>query len=580
MEQTTLNHNNSATTNTVATMTAKPTESQIIETVTDTFIRQCTYLTDEKRCSSELFSELDAEIDIQNSIRPKGKKFKPFKDLPAISIAMLISVRDDVALIADGDKSQQGFIKDFSIAERAKLPLAFYQKDGKNTGVWEIENTMEGNFSLLVESYKPTATLREKKEIYNYVRNRVQVVEKCMIPHYVAVNNGIVDVLNKKLLPFSPDIVFTSKIQTNLNLAATNPFITIPEDGSVWDFDSWIASLGSSDFVYSIKEVIQAACLPLAPRNKMVLFYNTSGNGGKGTICQLIRNLLGEDVTASIKLNDFSNPFGLANLPKSVAVIVDENDVGLFIKNLSVVKAVITGDVVTINQKYEKAYDYSFHGLVLECINEYMRVQDKSGSFKRRLFIITFPCCFNGVEKKYIKDRLIYRNDVLEYVLKTVMIDMDYRDTFTETAESKAALSEYESFTNSVVAFLDEVLPMARWNLLPATELLYEAYKVWYRSMSPSGNLIGRNDFIDSVKTHVLMKARENPQFEWEWTDCTRTKNYINLNASEPIAKTFEVEPFLRAGGYGNYYSYLLKEKYSGLKRRNIAIQNTNDKED
>ena len=290
-----------------------------------------------------------------------------------------------------------------------------------------------------------------------------------MIPHYVAVGNGIVDVLNKKLLPFSPDLVFTSKIQTNLNLAATNPFITIPEDGSVWDFDSWIASLGSADFVHSIKEVIQAACLPLAPRNKMVLFYNTSGNGGKGTICQLIRNLLGADVTASIKLNDFSNPFGLANLPKSVAVIVDENDVGLFIKNLSVVKAVITGDVVTINQKYEKAYDYSFHGLVLECINEYMRVQDKSGSFKRRLFIIPFPCCFNGIEKKYIKERLIYRKDVLEYVLKTVLITMDYRDTFTETAESKAALYEYESYTNTVVAFLDEFLPTARWNLLPAT---------------------------------------------------------------------------------------------------------------
>ncbi|MBS1335406.1 MAG: hypothetical protein HP054_07105, partial [Blautia sp.] len=293
-----------------------------------------------------------------------------------------------------------------------------------------------------------------------------------------------------------------------------------------------------------------------------------------------IRNLLGEDVTASIKLNDFSSPFGLANLPKSVAVIVDENDVGLFIKNLSVVKAVITGDVVTINQKYEKAYDYSFHGLVLECINEYMRVQDKSGSFKRRLFIIPFPCCFNGIEKKYIKDRLIYRKDVLEYVLKTVLITMDYRDTFTETAESKAALYEYESYTNTVVAFLDEFLPTARWNLLPATELLYEAYKVWYRNVSPSGNLIGRNDFIDSLKNYVLMETKENPQFPWEWTDSTRSKNYIDLKVSEPIAKEFGIDPFLRAGGCGNYYSHLIKEKYSCLKRRNFVVPNDNDKED
>lgn len=157
---------------------------------------------------------------------------------------------------------------------------------------------------------------------------------------------------------------------------------------------------------------------------------------------------------------------------------------------------------------------------------------------------------------------------------------MDYRDTFTETAESKAALYEYESYTNTVVAFLDEFLPTARWNLLPATELLYEAYKVWYRNVSPSGNLIGRNDFIDSLKNYVLMETKENPQFPWEWTDSTRSKNYIDLKVSEPIAIEFGIDPFLRAGGCGNYYSRLIKEKYSGLKRRNFVVPNDNDKED
>ena len=84
-------NNNSSTTNTVATPNAQPTVSQIISTVTDTFICQCTYLTDEESCSSELFVELNNAIDLQNSIRPKGKKFKPLNDLPAISIAMLIA---------------------------------------------------------------------------------------------------------------------------------------------------------------------------------------------------------------------------------------------------------------------------------------------------------------------------------------------------------------------------------------------------------------------------------------------------------------------------------------------------------
>ena len=76
------------------------------------------------------------------------------------------------------------------------------------------------------------------------------------------------------------------------------------------------------------------------------------------------------------------------------------------------------------------------------------------------------------------------------------------------------------------------------------------------------------------------METKENPQFPWEWTDSTRSKNYIDLKVSEPIAKEFGIDPFLRAGGCGNYYSHLIKEKYSGLKRRNFVVPNDNDKED
>lgn len=71
--------------------------------------------------------------------------------------------------------------------------------------------------------YKPGATLKEKKEIFALVKSKLRIIRQCAIPYYAPVNNGIVDVLNKKLIPFSPDIVFTSKIHTNLNMQATNP---------------------------------------------------------------------------------------------------------------------------------------------------------------------------------------------------------------------------------------------------------------------------------------------------------------------------------------------------------------------
>ena len=246
----------------------------------------------------------------------------------------------------------------------------------------------------------------------------------------------------------------------------------------------------------------------------MVLFYNTAGNNGKGTICQLIRNLLGEDVVISIPIAEFSDRFALADLPKAIAVIVDENDVNSFGKGMGKLKATITGDVVKIEQKYEKAYDYAFRGLILQCVNDMPKGDDKSGSFKRRLHIIQFENCFTGAEKRYIKDRLIYRTDVLEYILKMVLVDMAYREEFTQTAATKKALEMYVKTTNSVVSFLQEILPECKWDLLPATEFLYEAYKNWYREFVPSGKVIGRNDFIDSVREFVA--TDEVAKLEWE----------------------------------------------------------------
>ena len=549
-------------------------ETQIIEKTTITYINSHQPLPDEIACSYEVVEEINNETQSENKNRPDTNKLRYIKDIPDLAVAMLIAVREDVALIAPGDKSQTNREVNMTAEQRFQLPVGIYQYNGDNEGVWEVSNDPLGAFGILVEKYKPGATKKTKQEIFILVKRRLRIIRKCVNPYYVAVNNGIWDMESKILFPFSEDLVFTSKIHTNLNLAATNPVITIPEDGTTWDVDSWLNSLGQPTFVESIKEVIQGACLPLVPRNKMVLFYNTAGNNGKGTICQLIRNILGEEVVVSIPIAEFSKRFALADLPKAIAVITDENDVNSFGKGMGNLKAAITGDVLKVEQKYEKSYNYAFRGLVLQCLNDMVNGNDKSGSFKRRLHIIQFENCFTGAEKRYIKDRLIYREDVLEYILKMVLVDMDYREEFTETAETKKALELYVKTTNSVVAFLEEILPECKWDLLPATDFLYEAYKSFYKSTNPSGRVMGRNDFHDSVREFVA--TDEKVSQEWEWTDSTRSKGYIDYDKKEPLLDRYDLTAFMdnRFGGYANrefVYEPRLKATYSGLKRRSAT---------
>ena len=561
------------------------TQSQIYESVPQQTVEQNPNITDERELAQVTLTQLQIEVTLQNGIREKGQKLKFPQDSSPVSISVLIAARTDVALVSPGDKSQSGKKQSLTSEQRRNLPIGIYQTEEDNQGVYEITNDPYGAFGELVEKYKPDATRREKLEVFTLVKGRLKVVQKCVTPYFVAVNNGVWDMKAKILHPFSPDSVFTSKIHTNLNLCATNPVITIPEDGTTWDVNSWFDSLGSPTFVESIKEVIQAACLPLAPRNKMVLFMNSAGNNGKGTVCQLIRNLLGEEVVISIPIAEFSERFALADLPKAIAVIVDENDVNSFGKGMGNLKAAITGDVVKIEQKYRDVYDYAFRGLVLQCVNDMPKGDDKSGSFKRRLHIIQFENCFTGAEKRYIKGRLIYREDVLEYILKMVLSDMDYREEFTETAETKKALGLYVRMTNSVAAFLQEILPKCQWDLLPATDFLYSAYRTYYKRVNPSGKVIGRNDFIESVKEFAA--TDEYASLEWEWTDCTRSSGYINPDVYEPLLVEYNLTAFMRYGCStyfeDRYYAhqFKLKEKYSGLKRRsatgNVQTANNTD---
>ena len=112
--------------------------------------------------------------------------------------------------------------------------------------------------------------------------------------------------------------------------------------------------------------------------------YSTAGNNGKGTYCELLRNLLGPSACVSIPISDFAKDFALSPLVGKQAIITDENDVGLYIDKVAIMKAVVTGDVITINKKFAQPVNYRFRGMMVQCLNEYPKVKDRSDSFYRR----------------------------------------------------------------------------------------------------------------------------------------------------------------------------------------------------
>lgn len=95
-----------------------------------------------------------------------------------------------------------------------------------------------------------------------------------------------------------------------------------------------------------------------------------------------MRQLCGKGSYTSIPLGDFGKDFMLEPLVRGCTnILVDENDVGLYIDKAANIKALITGDIVQVNRKFKTPISLRFRGFMVQCLNSMPRIKDKSDSF-------------------------------------------------------------------------------------------------------------------------------------------------------------------------------------------------------
>ena len=375
--------------------------------------------------------------------------------------------------------------------------LTIYVDDPKSPD-YGLHVPAEAPVQTLSRQLNMNITTAEMKEVMFHLRVEAPRRERDTCRDWVPVNNGIVDYRTKELLPFTPEAIFTSKSQVNYNPNAQNPVFHNNDDGTDWDVESWMREVaGSQDLAEVIWQTIGATLRPYVRWNKSAWYYSESGNNGKGSIIELARQLLGSRAYASIPLNDFSKEFALEPLTQASAILVDENDVGTFIDKAANLKAIITGDVISINRKFRTPISYQFHGFMIQCLNEFPKIKDKSESFYRRQLFIPFTKCFTGAERKYIKNDYLRRTELLEYVLWRVLNMEDYYE-FNQVEETQIALNEYKSFNDPVRAFWGDHNQDFAWDLLPYS-FTYDCYKKWMAETMPSSQPLGRNTFIKDI---------------------------------------------------------------------------------
>ncbi|PTL37662.1 phage/plasmid primase, P4 family [Alkalicoccus saliphilus] len=327
----------------------------------------------------------------------------------------------------------------FDLEENTRLAM-YLPKEG----IYTRNNTV---VKRIISWLEPKLNSTKADDVIYHLMNRAEVKEKTESRYLIPVENGVFNLKTKQLESFSPDYVFTTKISTPYVKNISNPVI----DG--WDIESWLASIACNDaeVVHLLWQVINDSLNGNFSRKKAI-FLIGEGNNGKGTFQELITSLIGLNNIATLKVNEFDQRFRLSVLEGKTAVVGDDVPVNVYIDDSSNFNSVVTGDVVSVEQKNKPIYNTAFKCSVIQSTNGMPKFRNKTNGTIRRLVIVPFNADFNGrTENIKIKDEYIKDPKVLQYVLHKA-INMDF-DKFDIPAVSLNELEVFKQDNDPVLDF-------------------------------------------------------------------------------------------------------------------------------
>ena len=480
-------------------------------------------------------------------------------DLPVDGVAAVILRRHRVVNVRETDR-----------APAAADILAVYVDDERDQA-YGLYTVSQASLAALVRRYRPNLRLAEVREVLSLLESAAPRVTRTQDPDLVPMANGIVDYRTGEIQPFSPDYVLLSKSFVNFNPAAENPVIEMP-DGRLWDVETWLRELSDDPEVVNLLwEIIGAVLRPYVAWNVAPLFYAESGRNGKGTMMQLLRNLIPSISASMARLGRHFGPVELLGEVVPSAILTDENPVGGFVDSGDTLKALITGDPVSIERKGVDAVTFYWNGVMVQCVNEIPRVRDKSGSFQRRLRFVPFTKQITDSEERaYIKEDYLGRPEVLEYVAKKVLVDMPEYRKLSNPAASRAVLQDFAMENDPVTEFWDEFQHQFVWDLLP-TDFLYSLFRAWMAKVNPAKHDMSKARFARQLRQIAVASGA------WEAPDGPQ-RPAARMSGAEPLIAEYGLEDWYnpkanpRTANPSVLSQPALKGSYRGLVRRHPSI--------
>lgn len=297
----------------------------------------------------------------------------------------------------------------------------------------------------LVNAITTEAMQRDRTEVMNRISDALDISEITKNENLAVLKNGIFDIENHKLLPFSSKYTFVTKTDAVWDENATEE----PSFGeSNWTLSKALNTYfdGQRDEIAAFFYACQNAILTNRPTRAFVYFYSKAGQTGKGTLTQLLINLVGKRNAGSANVETIESRFGLASVYDKALIYGNENDEPMAKNGSNNLKNLATGDGITVDRKGISAITVSPTPLVVQSMNTEPSFSIYNGGIKARARIFVFEHSFVdcGDENALVKSEYINSPKLLKWLTHKVL-SMDVPDRLPNFKASLAATDEAQS---------------------------------------------------------------------------------------------------------------------------------------
>ncbi|MEG0051383.1 MAG: phage/plasmid primase, P4 family [Terrisporobacter sp.] len=371
-----------------------------------------------------------------------------------------------------------------------------------------ILDTIDRNFwSLKLESFIVTIINRDFEFITDIP----------IYKDYIFFENGIYNIQTKKLEKYTPNILATYKINNKYVVGSScNRFL------------SFINIITNSDkeLTMLIQEIMGYVLVNNTKAQKFFLFYG-EGSNGKSVLEALIRAMVGKENTSSVSLEQLRSNFVIGNIVGKLVNIASENESDFEAEKL---KAITSGDSITIDQKYKEPYQHIPTCKMIFISNSLPNTSDNSYGFYRRLIIVPFNKTIKSEDRdvNLISKLLGEIEGILQWSIMGLerLVENNYQ--FTNPSEVSRVIKQYKEEQDPVYLFYKDKLTYKVGARINKKKIL-ESYLLWLntRMISPRGT--------DS-SSKFWKELRRVTKSESIELDETKSGNYYYIKNFELVA--------------------------------------------